>query len=84
MKRTQIQLEDETYQLLRRQAFERRTSVSAIVREILEEKLKTPKRRLRIEDFTFIGAGKSQPSPLDPISERIDEALAEDFLNQRP
>ncbi len=85
MKRTQIQLEDETYQLLRRRAFEEGKSISAVVREILETGLRPrAKRRLRIEDFTWVGAGKSEPSPLDPISEHIDEALAEDFLNQKP
>jgi hypothetical protein len=80
MKRTQIQLEDGTYRLLKKRAFEQGKSVSAIVREMVEEGLRTPKRRLRMEDLTFIGAGKSEPSPLDPISENIDAALAEDFL----
>ena len=89
MKRTQIQLEDETYQLLRRRASEQGKCLSALVREILEEslgaapqRLQTPKRRLRIEDFTFIGSGRSKPSRWDPISENHDEALAEDLYNE--
>jgi len=82
MKRTQIQLEDETYQLLRRQAFEHGKSISAVVREILEEKLRAPNRRFRVEDLTFIGAGESELSRWDPISENHDEALAEDLYNE--
>ena len=35
MKRTQIQLDERTYELLRRKAFERGCSISAYVREVL-------------------------------------------------
>ena len=35
----------------------------------------------RVKDFTFIGSGRSKPSDPRPLSERHDEALAEDFLS---
>jgi plasmid stability protein len=92
MKRTQIQLEEETYQELRRRAADEGKSVAAIVREIVRaglaatpqavERAATPKRRLRIEDFTFIGSGSAEPSRWDPISENHDDALAEDLLKE--
>ena len=81
MKRTQLQLDEPTYQLLRRKAFEEGMSMAAFIREILHGYLNTaPQRPKQLKDFKFIGSGRSQPSPLDPISERHDEALAEDFL----
>jgi len=80
MKRTQIQLDEATYERLRRRAFEKGVSMAALIRELLQESLGTrPTRRMRLEDFRLIGAGRSQTSALDPISERHDEALAEDF-----
>lgn len=36
---------------------------------------------IRLEELTFIGAGRSEPSPLDPISENHDEAWAEDLYH---
>lgn len=78
MRRTQIQIEEETYQLLRRRAFERGKSVASIVRELLNESLGAKRgRSFRIEDLRFIGIGHSEPSPFDPISERHDEYLGE-------
>ncbi len=79
MKRTQVQLDEATYQVLRDKAAERQISLSALIREIVQAQLAgTPEPR-RAEDFRFIGAGRSQPSTLDPMSERHDEALSEDF-----
>ena len=37
------------------------------------------RRPKRGREFSFIGAGRSQPSNLDPISEHHDEAIAQDF-----
>lgn len=80
MKRTQVQLDEATYQLLRRKAFDRGISLAALIREVLNEYLRVgPAQRRRVEDFTFIGSGYSAKSALDPISERHDEALAEAF-----
>lgn len=78
MKRTQVQLDDVTYQLLRRKAFQRGISQAALIREVLQKYLgASPVRPRRLEDFTFIGSGYSKESKFDPISERHDEALAE-------
>ena len=76
MKRTQLRLDEDTYELLRAKALERGISISAMIREILEQHLSTPQGPTpRLKDFTFIGSGSSAPSDLNPISERHDEAL---------
>lgn len=79
MRRTQIQLDERTYKALRRRAYERGCSISAIVREILTRSLggRRPQKRLTLKDFPFIGAGRSDQGKLSPVSERHDEALAE-------
>jgi len=79
MKRTQIQLDERTYEILRRRAFEKGCSVSSYVREVLAYTLGTAKakQRLTIKDFKFVGAGSSRQARLAPLSERHDEALAE-------
>jgi plasmid stability protein len=80
MKRTQVQLDDRTYAALRRRAYERGCSISALVRELLAQSLRSPApvgRRLSLADFPFIGAGRSSQEGRAPVSERHDEALAE-------
>ena len=78
MGRIQIRIDERTYLALRRRAFERGSSISSLVREILGYSLGTlkPKRRTSIKDFSFIGAGRSRQGRLSPVSERHDEALA--------
>ncbi len=76
MRRLQIQLDESSYEALRRRAFERRQSLAATVRELLGQSLRTArKRQRRLEDFTFVGSGKS-PQPVR-ISEEHDEALGQ-------
>ena len=85
MKRTQIQLDERTYELLRRKAFERGCSISAYVREVLAVLLGSapaPERR-SIRDFRFIGAGRSRQERRAPTSERHDEALADGLPEER-
>ena len=80
MKRTQLQLDEATYQLLRRRAFERGVSMAALIRQAIRDHLKAGARHsTRLEDFEFIGVGCSGKAGMEPISERHDEALAEDF-----
>ena len=80
MKRMQIQLDEPTYRTLRARAFEREVSVSALIRELLRAALElTPAPRKRLENFGFVASGASVENALEPISERHDEALAEDF-----
>lgn len=79
MTRTQLQLDDDTYEALRRRAYQERKSLSAVARELLREGLgfSKPTESQGLEEFTFIGAGNSGRSD---ISVNHDEALAEDFL----
>ena len=80
MKRTQIQLDEATYQALRRRAYEQGVSMSSVLREALGEYLGTrQERKRRPRDFHFIAVGRSRQGRLKPVSERHDEALAEDF-----
>ena len=80
MIRTQIQLDETTYALAKQRAYSENKSLAAVVREALDQYL-TPsaKRTGGLEGFTFIGSGQSRPGTPHPLSERHDEALAEDF-----
>ena len=78
MKRTQLQLEDKIYELLRRKAFEENISMAFLVRRALERYLTEQQTgRPGIEAFTFIGSGRSKQDLNGPISEWHDDALAE-------
>ena len=80
MKRTQLQLADATYQQLRQKAFEDGVPMARVIRDALATYLAgEPRQPASIERFSFIASGQSSPSGLDPISERHDEALAEDL-----
>lgn len=81
MRRVQIRLDEDTYQALKQEAHRRGLSMSALLRQLVDEHLAPGRRRLRYGDFTFIGSGESEPSDLDPISERHDEVLAEGSRN---
>ena len=79
MKRTQVELDEETYRKLREEARAQRTSMAALVRRALRAHLKTaagPKPKRCLKDFTFVGSGRSEQGDLAPVSERHDEALA--------
>ena len=82
MKRTQVQLDEATYEAVRRKAFEQGRSMASVVRETLAEALGTadsrPNRKLTIEDFTFIGMGRDANPPQDvPVSIDHDKWYAE-------
>jgi hypothetical protein len=79
MKRTQVQIDEATYEALRRLAYEQSKSVSAVVRALLSQALQ-PKGRekpLSLKDFKFIGAARSSPGKLARVSTRHDDALAD-------
>ena len=86
MKRIQIQLDEGTYAVLRRKAFERECSIAAYAREVLASSLGAgaPKPKLTWQDFRFIGAGRSRQGRLAPVSRRHDEALAEALTEKDP
>jgi len=79
VKRTQLQLDEATYEALRLRAFRQGRSISAVAREILSTALevKSQKQPLDAEQFPFVGAGSSNQADLRPVSERHDEALAD-------
>ena len=67
MTRTQIQLDDETREALRKRAFEEKKSVSAVARELLREALRAtaPRRPKPRYDFSsIIGIIKDDPEPV--------------------
>lgn len=78
MTRTQLQLDDDTCQLLRFRAYTEHKSISAVAREALRKGLglADPDHSLRDMRLTFIGSGKSGRKN---ISVHHDEALDEDF-----
>jgi len=81
MKRTQVQLDDVTYERVRRRAFEARRSISAVIRETLAAALDPDRPKItRPADLTFVGAGRSRQRPQRPVSEYHDAALAEAWL----
>jgi len=81
MKRAQIQLDEEIYELLRHRAFEEKKSISGVIREIVKKGISQPgrSRSLSTKDFAFIAAARSKQGSLKPVSERHDEALEEAF-----
>ncbi len=74
MVRTQVQLDEETFEAVRRIAFRDRVSISEVIRRALRQTLGGGPRRQRKPGF--IGKGSSGRSD---VSERHDEVLAEDF-----
>ena len=79
MKRTQIQLDDQTHAALRKIAYESGASMASVVRDTLSRALGTDRRgkRRAKPKFKFIGMGASRHPRLEPVSENHDEAFAE-------
>ncbi|HEX9531837.1 MAG TPA: hypothetical protein VGA58_03560 [bacterium] len=75
MRRIQIQLDEITYENLRRLAFLGRRSLAATIRDLLHRELGAPAGRRRRKEWSFVGAGSSR-DPY-PVSEEHDRALAE-------
>jgi predicted DNA-binding ribbon-helix-helix protein len=75
MVRTQIQLDNQTYEALRRIAHQRHASMSSVVREILHEHLEVPEGSTT-STLSFIAAGASGHQD---TSRRHDEILAEAY-----
>jgi hypothetical protein len=75
MKRAQIQLEEETFEVLRQRAFQEKKSISGIIREVIQKEmaLSSPKKPLSAKELRFIGAGKSLQGSLKPVSEKHDQ-----------
>ncbi|MBI2218168.1 MAG: ribbon-helix-helix protein, CopG family [Candidatus Rokubacteria bacterium] len=82
MKRTLVQLDDETYRKLRQQAFQQERSVSSLVRELVAQGLEggaVRRRPTRVSQFSSVRAGRSRQGRVSPVSEKHDQALAAAF-----
>lgn len=79
MGRTQTQLDEQLYDLSKKRAFAERTSMTAIRKAGACSVASSTQRPVALESFTFIGSGRSQSGGPQPLSERHDDALAEDF-----
>ena len=79
MKRAQVQIDEEVYELLRHRAFKEKKSIAGIIREIVKKDISQSDRRRSssVKNFKFIGVGRSKQGSLKPVSERHDEALEE-------
>lgn len=76
MVRTQIQLEKEQWEQLRRQAFEEKRSLSELIREMVRERIGNSvyHKRYGVDDFSFVGSGKS--GKRNRVSEEHDSAFS--------
>ena len=80
MIRTQIQLDETTYALAKQRAYAENKSLAAVVRDALDHYLTPPAEQpTGLDEFTFIASGQSDTGTPHPLSEKHDEALAEDF-----
>jgi ribbon-helix-helix CopG family protein len=86
VKRTQIQLDEATYEAVRQRSYEERRSMSAVIRDLVARSVGTTASKppgRPIAKFSFIGAGRSRQGRLSPVSERHDEALADTAAKRR-
>ena len=84
MKRAQIQVEEEVYELLRHRAFKEKKSIAGVIREIVKRDIfqTDPHSAYLVKDFPFIGKGRSKQGPLKPVSERHDEARLSEVVKK--
>lgn len=81
MRRTQIQLDEKTYEALRKKAFQENRSMADIIRSVLHERLDVSSEQTKRNSsaFAFVGSGRSQGKDSGDIAQRHDEALADAF-----
>jgi len=82
MRRTLVQLDEETYRKLRQRAFRQARSISSVVREMVVTGLEgqpVRKKPTQITQFSSVRAGRSKQGRQSPVSEKHDEALAAAF-----
>ena len=64
-----------------RKAFAENKSLADVVRDALTQYLTSSgAQSSEVDRFTFIGSGESLPEGPSPLSERHDDALAEDYV----
>ena len=81
MRRTQVQLDEVTYQFVRAKAFERGMSISALVREALLKHL-AGDLQTRMPLSSLIGIGRGGAFPYGAVSEHHDEVFADSILEK--
>ena len=79
MKRTQLQVDETTWEVLRERAFRERRSIAEVVREILKADVARITRKRPTSAFSFIGSGASRGRGRGRVSERHDEELMAAF-----
>ena len=82
MRRIPIQIDEMTYERLRRKAFAEKRSIASIVRESID-RLFTAAAPQRASDFRFVASGRSSPPADGPVSENHDGALADSLGRTR-
>ena len=76
----QIRLDETTYALVKQRAYAESKSMAAVVRDALDQYLMpSAEQPAGLEGFKFIGSGQSGTGTPHQLSERHDDALAEDF-----
>lgn len=77
MKRTQIQLDEQTFERIRERAFRERASIAQVIRRALIQHISEgPAKRGGIT-FSFVGSGRSRRKGSGRIAERHDDELAD-------
>jgi hypothetical protein len=72
--RTQVQLERRQYEHLKRLAYERRQSLSSVLRDLLDQALGTPRRPALVREvrLALVGSGRDVDGRRD-VARRHDE-----------
>ncbi len=70
MIRLTITLPEDTAELLRREAVRRKSSVSCLAREAIEERFPVPRGEKRVLPFRYLVEGNGEP-----LSEMVDDIL---------
>jgi len=79
MKRAQIQLDEQMFEILRRRAFQERRSLADFVREALRAHIAPHAKIARRSpaSFSFIGSGRSRGKGAGTIAESHDQPFAQ-------
>lgn len=78
MKRTQVLLDEQTYNQVKRMAYNKGKSMSAVIRELLGKAIRpapSKDRAIALSDFSFIGSAHEKEP--DDVSVRHDDVLGE-------
>lgn len=82
MRRIPIQIDEETYERLRKRAFAEGRSIASLVREAIAATTASPRTR-SLKEFRFIGSGRTRQRGRTPVSVDHDAALADALTKRR-